>query len=130
MIDSRLLVAAGVILMLMGLFSAALVVSAYGTISGKYVYPIPMELMSLLQLVIGASMGVLTVGAVAEYRRWSSEKSDNNNADEPHAVDASSSSGGGDKQESTKGNRPAISSGGVDGIHTADPGDTTGRAGG
>lgn len=59
---------------LLTLFVAAVIVQAYGVISGRYVYPIPAELIDLLRMAVGASCTVLGLGSIALWRQVSHEK--------------------------------------------------------
>lgn len=74
MVAPWLLIAAGVVMTLLTLFVAAVVVQAYGVISGRYVYPIPVELIDLLRMAVGASCTVLGLGSIALWRQVSHEK--------------------------------------------------------
>lgn len=50
------------------LLTAAFVLNAYGIVTGRFDYPFPGEIVGLCQLVVGASMTILTLGGIAAIR--------------------------------------------------------------
>lgn len=62
------MIAAGVVGLLSALLLGGFVINLIGQVSGYYQYNIPPEIVEIIKHAIGASLTVLSLGAIAEYR--------------------------------------------------------------
>lgn len=72
--EPKFLLAVGVICLLLGLFTAALIVGAYGEIKGTYHYPVPPVLVEFCRECIASALVVLTLGYRAKVNKDKKDK--------------------------------------------------------
>jgi hypothetical protein len=85
MYGGRILAALGVVGASCALFLLAFIANAWTVIKHGEIYNVPKDLIDIIKLVFTAAIGVLTVGAISEWRRLK-QKDDDDDGEEDNGT--------------------------------------------